>query len=791
MNFNSYILEQALRRLQLSEEAIRQFQLAGKFSDVEGRGFPKELFQLSTPVIIRGLLNFAVLQMQRDWLYPFWVHQQLDPASPSYIPRAQNPLLINVTHRNWTAVGTLNGFHEAVVDPRGLATPLPREWSIDTWLILDDKTFFPSLAPSAEQTMEKTFPCLTTKFEMEGVDLIAEHFAAPTNHGIDVLFAKAQVKNKSGMRKSGAVCVAIRPFNPEGVAPVFSVEFRSPRIAHVNRTAGIAFAESPDGVLCSSLEDGDIANLLKQEAMSSLVGKWKTTSKCDHGLAHAAALFFFDLAPGEQRSVHYSTALAEEKPLLRRGTKQTWRVSYEKRKSDQEAKWEKELSTGATFEFPDGALKALFDASRLTLLQLNDGDFISPGPFIYHHFWYRDAALMIRALDSLGFHKRSRQVIDAFPRRLMSDGFFRGPDGEWDSNGAVIWSVYQHSLISNQHLWLKSWYPFLKRAAQWIVRKRKQTENGLMPPSLSAEHLGTVDQYYWDSFWSLAGMKSMVRVASMLNMDPDVGYFRKEAIAFERDVFTSLNAVNERLGEELIPATERRNFDESAIGSISCLYPLELFESRLRSSVNTLRKIANQFVCEKGFLHPIVHSGYNPYLTLQIAHAFLVVGEIEKAWKIADTIFSQGAPPYSFPEAIHPRSGGGTMGDGHHGWAAAEIVLFLRDCLVNEVDDSITLFKGGANRLVRRGMTTTLQNVPTKFGPVTCALTFTGPTSATIDFEGKFSSGKTPVEVTIYLPFKIISAVASSPNHVSVSSGEDGCAVLHCSPRMRTLFLKL
>jgi len=53
MNLTSYILEQALRRLQLPESSIKQFQLAGKFSDVEGRGFPKELFLLSTPVIIR------------------------------------------------------------------------------------------------------------------------------------------------------------------------------------------------------------------------------------------------------------------------------------------------------------------------------------------------------------------------------------------------------------------------------------------------------------------------------------------------------------------------------------------------------------------------------------------------------------------------------------------------------------------------------------------------------------------------------------------------------------------
>ena len=495
MNLNSYILEQALRRLQLPESSIRQFQIAGQFSDVDGRGFPKELFLLSAPVIVRGLLNFAVLQMQRDWLFPFWVHKQLDPKSESFIPRSQNPLLVNVTHRNWTMVGTPNGVHEAVVDPCGLATPLPREWSIDTWLIVDDRVFFPSLSAGGAQTIESNFPYLTTRFAVDGVGLTLEHFAAPTNHAFDVLFAKTAVTNNSSKTKNGAILIAIRPFNPEGVAPVSSIEFRMPRIAHVNKTTGVVFAEMPDRVFCSSLKDGDLARAVEQRGLSLLKDKSQTSSSCERGLAHAVAAFNFELAPGEEKSVHYSIALEGEPAIRRRGTKQTWKVSFEKRKSDQQSKWEKELLAGAGFEFADKKIQAVFEASRLALIELNDSNFISPGPFLYHHFWYRDAAPMIRALDMLGFHKRSRQVIDAFPERLTPDGFFRGPDGEWDSNGAVLWTVHQHFLLNRQHLWLKNWYPNLRRAALWIARKRKLSDNGLMPPSLSAEHLGTVDRF--------------------------------------------------------------------------------------------------------------------------------------------------------------------------------------------------------------------------------------------------------------------------------------------------------
>ena len=110
------------------------------------------------------------------------------------------------------------------------------------WLVVDDRVFFPSLSDGGIQTIEAMFPCLTTRFTVDDIGLTLEHFAAPTNHAFDVLFAKALVTNNSGKKKTGALCVAIRPFNPEGVAPVSSIEFKLPRIAHVNKSTGIVFA---------------------------------------------------------------------------------------------------------------------------------------------------------------------------------------------------------------------------------------------------------------------------------------------------------------------------------------------------------------------------------------------------------------------------------------------------------------------------------------------------------------------------------------------------------------------
>ncbi|MFZ1977297.1 MAG: hypothetical protein WAV76_05030 [Bacteroidota bacterium] len=63
MSLIPYILEQGLRQLPVPEEAFRQFQTASALSDVDGKGFPKDLFQLSKPVITRGLLNFRFCKL--------------------------------------------------------------------------------------------------------------------------------------------------------------------------------------------------------------------------------------------------------------------------------------------------------------------------------------------------------------------------------------------------------------------------------------------------------------------------------------------------------------------------------------------------------------------------------------------------------------------------------------------------------------------------------------------------------------------------------------------------------
>jgi hypothetical protein len=61
---------------------------------------------------------------------------------------------INLTHRNWTALGVPDGSEFPIVDPRGLVTPFYDSWSIDVWIIPEEgEPLIPSRCPNASQKM--------------------------------------------------------------------------------------------------------------------------------------------------------------------------------------------------------------------------------------------------------------------------------------------------------------------------------------------------------------------------------------------------------------------------------------------------------------------------------------------------------------------------------------------------------------------------------------------------------------------------------------------------------------
>jgi hypothetical protein len=353
--------------------------------------------------------------------------------------------------------------------------------------------------------------------------------------------------------------------------------------------------------------------------------------------------------------------------------------------------WCQQTDRGLRLELPDARLSEAIDANRRFLLLLHDGDEITPGPTTYHRFWFRDAAYLLAALDRYGFHAEAAQVLASYPGRQHADGFYFSQRHEWDANGAALWSLAEHWRLTRDAELLQPMVNSIAKGVRWIERKRHSKQRrrdpalrGLLPAGVSAEHLGPFDYYYWDDFWALRGLidgAELLRATGEAAAGADADRF---AAGLRADLDASLELVAARLGTRAIPAGPRRRLDAAVIGSLAACHPLALRRPTDPAIAATADVVREQFMIGDAFFQGISHTGLGTYLTLQLAFVELEAGDrraLNRLW----WMLGAATPTWTWPEAIHPRLSGGCVGDGHHGWAAADFLNLVRNVLVREV----------------------------------------------------------------------------------------------------------
>ncbi len=137
-----FFVKRAARHYGVMDPAMLMARMR-RFSQPSEVAEPLELLRAGIVFHARGLVNSKAIQRNLDWVWPYWVEQQFNPDSTSFVPRAFSFSHINLTHRNWTAVGSPDLPIYPIVDPRGLVTPLHDGWSLDFWIITDSGQLLP------------------------------------------------------------------------------------------------------------------------------------------------------------------------------------------------------------------------------------------------------------------------------------------------------------------------------------------------------------------------------------------------------------------------------------------------------------------------------------------------------------------------------------------------------------------------------------------------------------------------------------------------------------------------
>ncbi len=691
---------------------------------------PTELLRLGVVLHARGLMNSLAIQHNLDWIWPYWVECQYDPHNAAFIPRSFSLTQINLTHRNWTALGVPGSGKYPIVDPRGLVTPHYDGWSIDAWIIPKEGTaLIPSRAPSAIQDMSvKGNLTITTETSLNQIKLQTKaQVIGPAQSPV------CQVQVTGYSPSEAWLVISLRPYNPEGVSFIHDISLLDGHLGWlVDKKFPVNFDTAADQCEFSYYRHGDVYSRLPSQ-------EDKTKVACAVGMSTAAALY--KLKPGQERQIIVEIPLVD--------------LSLEKKSHDgyeqmAQAAWDKSMEGKCALQIPDEHFQFLYEAALRTMV-LHSPDEVYPGPFVYRRFWFRDAAFILYAMLCAGFKERVSKVLECFPSKQTHQGYFLSQEGEWDSNGEALWVMQKYCELTGETP-PEKWQHMIDKGGRWIHQKRLRSDPGshhagLLPSGFSAEHFGPNDFYYWDDFWGVAGLDAAAFFAKAYGDKTQALHLKEEAQELSGCIDKSLGFTAERLKRPAVPASPYRRLDTAAIGSMVASYPLRLWQENDPRMMDTVDFLMKNCMFENGFFHDMTHSGVNPYLTLHLAQVLLRAGD-DRFFDLVTAIAKIASPTGQWPESVHPITKGGCMGDGQHVWAAAEWVMMLRNCFVREEGDRLILCSGISRAWLAEKKTMSFGPAPTQFGAIRITIKFDAG-KPVVEWSGKWFSAQPPIEVRL------------------------------------------
>lgn len=188
--------------------------------------------------------------------------------------------------------------------------------------------------------------------------------------------------------------------------------------------------------------------------------------------------------------------------------------------------------------------------------------------------------------------------------------------------------------------------------------------------------------------------------------------------------------------------------DAVAVGSIIVGYPLQLWPPKEPRLLNTLSFLLENCFIDHAYFQDMTHSGFNIYLTLHCAQCLLRADDpryrplVEKA---ADLATSTG----HWPEAVHPQTLGGCMGDGQHAWAAAEWIMMIHNMFAAEEGPNLILLRGIPGKWIESAELLEIGPIHTRFGTVEISVD-TSKEPMEVVWQAQWRTP--PAEIFIFLP---------------------------------------
>ena len=445
---------------------------------------------------------------------------------------------------------------------------------------------------------------------------------------------------------------------------------------------------------------------------------------------------------------------------------------------DAAAQWDGLWAHATQIELPQRQLSDFYYSSVAYVLILTEYDkrgdlWTLDGPAVYRQYWGRGEYFQARALEVANFLSPARQSVEHAFHLINDDGEWDFPPVSgwpaWDNMGGNAGAVWQYYLFSRDKQWLARAYPNLLRTSQWIRDHREESSlesvtgvpagaepihrtipsrcrNEPDPPLAPGEKpywFGLLPWSYGDSgipqghsfahnFMAAYAVHVAADAAQVLGHASDEARLNREYANYTDAIRADVNrAVTlEKTTPKYLPAMPTRP-DAAYSQTFLAVYPTQLYSPEDPLVTGLIDRMEQG---EKQGLPTNVAwagpAGVWAGEAMNMAETYLLRGEKQKAddmfvaalnhsyttkvWKeeiLVDPDLPRACEgPHSKRKAMQ-----GT-GDMPEAWANANLVLFLRDMLLNERNGKLHLLAGLLPSWVPEGKSLEMRNAPVTTG---------------------------------------------------------------------------
>jgi hypothetical protein len=442
------------------------------------------------------------------------------------------------------------------------------------------------------------------------------------------------------------------------------------------------------------------------------------------------------------------------------------------------AQWDDLWARGAKVEYPQQELSDFYYSSIAYVLILTEYDaqgdlWTLDGPAVYRQYWGRGEYFQARALEVAGFLEPARKSVEHSLHIINDDGEWDGPPASgwpaWDNAGGNAAAVWDYYLYSRDRKWLEQAYPYLLRASEWIRDHREETAlegvkdvpAGARPvkrmiaskckpepepelkPGEKSYWYGLLPWSYGDSglpeghsyshnFLAAYAEKVTATAARTLGHNDDAVWLEKEYAAYVEAIRESVQrAVKlEITAPAYLPAMP--TYPEGAYSqTFLAVYPTHLYEADDALIAGLITRMEREE--KQGIPTNVAWAGPAGVWAgeaMNMAETYLLRGEKQKAAEMLVSAMNHSYTTKVWKEEIlvdadlpraceTPHSKRANMegtGDMPEAWANANLVLLLRDMLINEREDKIHLLAGLPESWVPKGKAVIVENTPVTTG---------------------------------------------------------------------------